>query len=106
VDLLEQREYGPTHAGLCADVLSAWHFPDELCVAIGRHHDPPSTGAAPLRRTLQAGVALAALADGSVDVHALAGASLEAAGVARADRPALVAQVRREGTELAGALLT
>jgi HD-like signal output (HDOD) protein len=106
VDLLEQQEYGATHAGLCADVLSAWHFPDELCVAIGRHHDAPSAGAGPLRRALQAGIALAALSDGSSEPHdPLVAGSLEAAAVGRADRPALVAQVRREGAELAGALL-
>jgi HD-like signal output (HDOD) protein len=45
VELLEQQEYGATHAGLCADVLSTWHFPDDLCLAIGRHHDSPSSGA-------------------------------------------------------------
>jgi HD-like signal output (HDOD) protein len=105
-DALELQEYGASHAGLCADVLNAWHFPEDLCVAIGRHHDTPSAGASPLRRALQAGIALAEQAHGSADGHAApAAAALEAAGIARHDRPAMVAQVRREGAELAGALL-
>lgn len=103
--VLELHEYGATHASLCADVLASWHFPDELCVAIGRHHDTPSAGATALRRALQGGVALAGLADGSVPAgDPFAAASLEAAAVAAGDRPALVAQVRREAEELASAL--
>lgn len=106
VHVLEQLEYGASHASLCADVLAAWHFPDDLCVAIGRHHDTPSAGATPLRRALQGGIALAALADESVGASdSFTSAALEAAGVPRPDRAALVTQVRREGDQLAGSLL-
>ena len=103
--VLEFQEYGATHASLCADVLAAWHFPDELCVAIGRHHDTPSSGAAPLRRALQGGIALSALADDRVaprDPFTLA--CLEAAGVGSGEVQALVGQVRKEAEELTGAL--
>ena len=105
VQRLEQVRYGGTHASLCADVLSTWHFPDELCAAIARHHDQPSVGAAPLRRALQGGLALAALADRRVDVSDLeVGAALEASLVATRERAVLVAQVRREADELLSAL--
>ena len=104
--VLELQEYGATHASLCADVLSTWSFPDELCVAIGRHHDVPSSGATPLRRALQGAVALASVADGSASASdPFVAASLEAALVRRPDVPALVAQVRSEGQQLASALL-
>ena len=106
VHVLEFQEYGATHASLCADVLAAWHFPDDLCVAIGRHHDAPSSGATPLRRALQAGIALAALADGSVSERdPFTVAALDAAALRAGDRSALVAQVRKDAEELAGALL-
>jgi HD-like signal output (HDOD) protein len=102
---LEQVRYGGTHASLCADVLSTWGFPDELCAAIARHHDQPSVGAAPLRRALQGGIALAALADRRADVSDLdVGAALDAALVAPRDRAALAAQVRREADDLLSAL--
>ena len=105
VQRLEQLRYGGTHASLCADVLSSWHFPEELCAAIARHHDQPSVGAAPLRRALQGGIALASLADRSADPSDLAvGVALEAALVASRERAALVAQVRREAEELLSAL--
>jgi HD-like signal output (HDOD) protein len=102
---LEQVRYGGTHASLCADVLSTWGFPDELCAAIARHHDQPSVGAAPLRRALQGGIALAALADRRADVSDLdVGAALDAALVVPRDRAALAAQVRREADDLLSAL--
>jgi HD-like signal output (HDOD) protein len=105
VHALELAHYGGTHASLCADVLSAWHFPEELCAAIGRHHEPPSVAAAPLRRALQGGIALASLADRSVGSSDLGvGAALDAALVPHRDRAALVAQVRREADELVSAL--
>ena len=105
VHLLEQARYGGTHASLCADVLSSWHFPDELCAAIGRHHEQPGVGAAPLRRALQGGIALAALADGSASPSDLeVGAALEAALVPTRERSVLVGQVRREAEELLSAL--
>ena len=105
VHRLEQARYGGTHASLCADVLSSWHFPDELCAAIARHHDSPSVGAAPLRRALQGGVALASLADGSAGPSDLAvGVALDAALVPSRERAVLVAQVRREADELLSAM--
>lgn len=105
--VLELHEYGATHASLCADVLTSWSFPQELCVAIGRHHDPPSVGATPLRRALQGAIALAAMADGTVGRQdAFAAACLEAAAVRRSEVPALVSQVRSEGEQLARALLS
>jgi HD-like signal output (HDOD) protein len=103
--VLEFHEYGATHASLCADVLAAWHFPEELCIAIGRHHDTPSSAATPLRRALQGGIALAGLVNGSVSANdPFTAASLDAAAVAAGDRSPMVAQVRREAEELAGAL--
>ncbi|MEX2291031.1 MAG: HDOD domain-containing protein [Mycobacteriales bacterium] len=105
--VLEFREYGATHATLGADVLGTWNFPEDLCTAIGRHHDPPSAGATPLRRALQGGIALAGLAARSVRAQdRFVVASLAAAGVGVADRTDLVAQVRSEGQALAGALLS
>lgn len=105
VQRLEQALYGGTHASLCAEVLSSWHFPDELCAAIGRHHDQPSVGAPPLRRALQGGIALAALAEGSSPSSDLeVGAALAAALVPPGERAALVTQVRREADELVSAL--
>lgn len=104
--VLEFQEYGATHASLCADVLAAWHFPDDLCVAIGRHHDTPSTAATPLRRALQGGIALASLSAGLVGPRdPFTVASLEAATVRAGDLSAMVAQVKRESEELAIALL-
>ena len=106
IHVLEQLEYGASHASLCADLLDTWSFPDDLCVAIGRHHDAPSSGATPLRRALQGGIALAALADGSAGPHdSFVSAALDAAATPRPDRMALVQQVRREGAELTSALL-
>ena len=102
---LEQEQYGGTHASLCADVLSSWQFPEELCGAIGRHHEPPSVAAAPLRRALQGGIALASLAQRTAGPSDLGvGAALEAALVPYRDRGPLVAQVRREADELLSAL--
>ena len=93
--VLELREYGGSHASLAADVLGSWHFPPELCAAIGRHHDAPSGTGTPLRRALQGGVALAGLADGTADANdPFVSACLDAAHVGRADREALLEQVR------------
>jgi putative nucleotidyltransferase with HDIG domain len=55
---LEREAYGGTHASLCADVLAAWRFPKDLCDAIGKHHEPPSRNAPPVRRALQGALAL------------------------------------------------
>jgi HD-like signal output (HDOD) protein len=106
VHLLELEAYGATSASLCSDLLTAWSFPPDLCLAIARQCETPSTGATPLRRALQGGVALARLTEGPPRSHDdPVDAALQAGGVTMLDRAALVAQVRREGEELAGALL-
>lgn len=99
----ELQEYGATHADLCGEVLAAWHFPDELCHAVAAHHAPPSSGAAPLRRALQGGIALASLMQRDRAAQRpgrWVAAALEAAGVDVDEQPALVVQVRRESAEL------
>jgi putative nucleotidyltransferase with HDIG domain len=104
--VLELHEYGASHASLAAAVLTSWSFPEELCTAIGRHHDAPSSGATPLRRALQGGIALASLGDGSAAPHdPFVLAALDAAAVRPGDRAALVAQAKREGEQLVSALL-
>jgi HD-like signal output (HDOD) protein len=101
----ELAAYGATHAGLCAEVLTQWHLPDDLCAAIGMHHEWPSSAAAPLRRALQGGLALATLADRSGHVSdAWARAGVEACGLKPADVPALLAQVVAARDQLASAL--
>ena len=105
VQVLERREYGATHATLCAEVLAAWHFPEELCSSIGHHHDLAAEAAPPLRRALQGGIALAALADRSAAARdPFVSAALDAALVPVRERDALVRQVRQESEELAAAL--
>lgn len=102
---LELLAYGGTHAGLAADVLHAWHFPEDLCVAIGRHHDEPSEGATPLRRALQGGIALAGLSEDDPDARGRwAEVALRCAGVKPAEVVSLVEQVRRGAQELSGTL--
>lgn len=72
---LELDTYGGTHASLAADVLLAWRFPAELCDAIGKHHEPPQRSAPPVRRALQAALALVPeLTAGSDSAAALAAA--------------------------------
>lgn len=105
VHVLEQREYGGTHASLCADVLAAWRFPDDLCLAIARQHDRPSIGGAPLTRALQGGLALAGVADGRLRRHdSVVVGGLAAANVPPDDLPQLLARVQVEGRELVTAL--
>jgi HD-like signal output (HDOD) protein len=99
---LEQRAYGGTHATLCGDVLSAWCVPEDLCTAISRHHDQPSPTAMPLRRALQAGVAIGSLLDGVRDPWVQA--ALDAASVRRDELPALVSQVQEARDQLAAVL--
>ena len=55
---LEHAAYGGTHASLCASVLAGWRFPDDLCDAIGKHHELPVRSAPPVRRALQGAIAL------------------------------------------------
>lgn len=105
VHVLEQREYGGTHASLCADVLAAWSFPDDLCAAIGQQHDRPSIGGAPLKRALQGGLALAGVADGRMRRHdSFVVGGLAAANVPLDDVSQMVARVQQEGRQLVGAL--
>jgi HD-like signal output (HDOD) protein len=103
----ELQEYGTTHAALGGEVLTSWHFPEDLCLAIAGHHAAPSAGAAPLRRALQGGIALSSLIHQDRAARRPDGfvlASLEAAGVEVGEREALVVQVRRESAELIRAL--
>ena len=90
---LEEVTYGGTHASLCADVLTAWHFPRELCDAVGRHHDVPAPSAPPVRRALQAAVALVGTDDEGPDPTAAL-----AAGFVRQDE---VAELSRQVAEAA-----
>lgn len=95
----EALAYGGTHADLCAQVLGSWHFPPDLCAAIAEHHAPSVRTAPPLRRALQAGLALAARAQGA-QPDASCGAALTAAAVPAADLVGLVAQVQAAAAEL------
>lgn len=98
----ETAVYGGNHATVCASVLGAWTVPDDLCTAIGRHHEPPSEAAAPLRKALQAGIALGQLGLGDRDpLHRLA---LHAIGVADRELPDLVSQVEEATRQLAAVL--
>jgi HD-like signal output (HDOD) protein len=99
---LEQDAYGGTHATLCAEVLAAWHVPDDLCTAIGRHHELPSSSAAPLRKALQAGIAIGSLIDGAREPWAHA--ALDAVGVRDRELPVLVSQVQEARDQLTAAL--
>ncbi len=99
---LELERYGGTHATLGADVLAAWNVPEDLCRAIGRHHDLPSASAAPLRRALQAGIVLAERLDGVKQPWAPA--ALEAVGVRPEELPGLCEQVKQGRDQLVAVL--
>ena len=99
---LEQQAFGTDHATVCASVLSAWSVPADLCGAIARHHDEPSEHATPLRKALQAGTALGALAAGDRDpAHR---AALTAVGVCDREVPALLEQSEQATRRLAAVL--
>ncbi len=99
---LEQRAFGTDHATLCADVLGAWSVPEDLCAAIARHHDEPSDLGTPLRKALQAGIALGQLSAGSRDpVHR---AALTVIGVPDRDIPALLLDAEQVTRQLAAVL--
>lgn len=99
---LELQTYGVTHAVHGADVLEAWNVPVDLCAAIRRHHDQPSSAAAPLRKALQAGIALGALLDGDRDpIHR---AAVEACGIRDDELPVLMSQVEEAQRQLAAVL--
>lgn len=92
----ELREFGGSHAELCAEVLGAWHFPEELCEAIAGHHAEPSRTHPPLQRALIAGQVLADLADLADTGGRVTGEqqeALSAASVPAQDVRALVEEV-------------
>lgn len=99
---LEQQTYGGTHATLCGDVLSAWSVPEDLCTAIGRHHDQLSPTASPLRKALQAGIAVAGLIDGCREPWVWQ--SVEAIGLRKDELPVLMSQVKEARDQLAAVL--
>lgn len=99
---LEQGRYGGTHATLCGEVLAAWSVPEDLCSAIARHHDQPSASAAPLRRALQAGIALGCLVDGTREPWLQA--ALDAVGVRQEEVWGLREQVRDARDQLTAVL--
>jgi HD-like signal output (HDOD) protein len=102
ITMAEVEVYGVEHASLCAQVLSAWCVPEDICAAIGRHHQPPSDAAAPLRKALQAGIALGQLASGDRDpVYREA---LRVIGVTDRELPDLVSQVEGATRQLAAVL--
>lgn len=97
---LEQQTYGGTHASLCAEVLTAWRFPADLCDAIGKHHERPARSAPPLRRALQGALALMCEYDDSAQRDA----ALTAAHVASDDIDSLHRQMVEDAEQLAVAL--
>ena len=102
ITVAEVEAYGVDHASLCADVLAAWSVPEDICAAIGRHHETPSDGAAPLRKALQAGIALGRLSAGDRDpMHRKA---LHVIGVTDREMPELVSQVEGATRQLAAVL--
>lgn len=99
---LEQQTYGGTHATLCGEVLSGWNVPLDLCSAIGRHHDQASAVAAPLRKALQAGIAVAGMVDGIREPWVAA--ALQAVDVRNDELPGLMSQVKAARDQLAAVL--
>ena len=96
---LETAAYGGTHASLCATVLAGWRFPDDLCDAIGKHHDVPVRSAAPVRRALQGAIALVPDEFSGIDV----GRALLAAHVGTDEVAELQRQVAEAAEQLASA---
>lgn len=102
VTQLEQEAFGTTHAALAAELLEGWSVPLDLCAAIGRHHEAPSASAAPLRKALQGGLALCAVADlraGPADL-----AALQLLGVTDAELPDLASQASEARQQLVAVL--
>jgi HD-like signal output (HDOD) protein len=99
---LEQQVYGGTHATLCGAVLSGWSVPDDLCTAISRHHDQPSSAASPLRKALQAGIAIGDLIDGRRE--SWTDAAVEAVGLRHDELLVLMSQVKEARDQLAAVL--
>jgi putative nucleotidyltransferase with HDIG domain len=97
---LEQEAYGGTHASLCASVLAAWRFPQDLCDAIGKHHDLPTRSGPPVRRALQGALALVPDDRSAADPTK----ALFAAHVAPDEVPALQRQIADAAEQLAVAL--
>ena len=101
VPAAEVRTYGGTAASLCAQVLSAWHFPQPLCDAIARRHELADRKAPALVRALHAGVALADMASPLGAQGRAVAAALNAGGVRPEEAAALVGQVREAAAQLA-----
>ena len=101
VPAAELRLYGATAASLCAQVLSAWHFPQPLCEAIARRHDLADRKGPALVRALHAGAALADMAGPLGAQGRAVGAALAAAGVRPEEAAGMVGQVREAAAQLA-----
>lgn len=100
--VLEQQAFGTDHATLCSRVLRAWSVPEDLCSAIGQHHDEPSPDGAPLRKALQGGIALGRLA--AADRDPAHRAALAAIGVSDREVPALLVEAEQATRRLAAVL--
>ena len=96
---LEREAYGGTHASLCASVLAGWRFPDDLCDAIGKHHEVPLRSAPPARRALQGALALMPDELTGLDV----GRALLASHVNADEVPELKRQITEAAEQLAAA---
>lgn len=94
---LEREAYGGNHASLCASVLGGWRFPDDLCEAIGKHHELPMRSASPVRRALQGALALVPDELSGID----ADRALFAAHVTADEVPELQRQVADAAEQLA-----
>jgi HD-like signal output (HDOD) protein len=97
---LERAAYGGTHAALCASVLSAWRFPDELSSAIDKHHDAPNRQTPPIRRALQGALALLPDAHTGLDIDQ----ALAAAFITPRNVEELQWQAAQSAQDLIGAL--
>jgi HD-like signal output (HDOD) protein len=111
----ERLGYGLDHADAAGRVLKAWRFPDDFAQSLAGHHDEVGTVKTALSRALVGGEALARVA--MIDTKgveeryeaeaALAAEEAEALQLVRIDAdavPALAAQVRRGGEDLAASL--
>lgn len=96
----EQRTYGVTHDLLAAQRLASWHFPQQVCDIIARHHGEVLPDSSPLERTLQVARALAEAALGATAADP-GYAWLTEGRITAPDVPGLVDRV----TERADALL-
>jgi HD-like signal output (HDOD) protein len=101
----EQEYYGITHDQAAARVLGAWHVPEPITVAIGRHHAALLPDAPPLERALQVArlLADAVLRDAVPPVTGDLVRQVTEGAVSPEDLPVLLDRVRdRAGTLLEG----